>query len=96
MSANFLLNYTVIFLGFESVIIFCAYKWGWHRGAAHAYGDIVARMKAGRLPSYSIAPGNRSITCHVCGLTSYLPKDVENKFCGKCHVFHDERWLATQ
>lgn len=75
---------------------FSCYKWGWHRGAVHAYLEIVALMRTGKLPSYSIAPDGGSITCHVCGKTSYHPKDVENKYCGKCHVFHEERWLEAK
>lgn len=37
-----------------------------------------------------------SITHHVCGLTSYHPKDLEHKFCGHCYVFLDERSSANR
>lgn len=30
-----------------------------------------------------------SITCPVCKMTSYHPKDIEYKYCGNCHNFHD-------
>lgn len=30
-----------------------------------------------------------SITCPVCEMTSYHPKDIEYRYCGKCHQFHD-------
>lgn len=30
-----------------------------------------------------------SITCPTCGMTSYHPKDIEFRFCGKCDKFHD-------
>lgn len=31
-----------------------------------------------------------SITCLQCGMTSYHPKDIEHRYCGHCHVFHDD------
>lgn len=31
-----------------------------------------------------------SITCHTCNLTSYNVNDIINKYCGHCHVFHDD------
>lgn len=31
--------------------------------------------------------GVKSITCHLCGMTSYNPNDVENVYCGNCHRF---------
>lgn len=70
------------------------YAIGRRHGEARARRDITQRMKAGLLPSYSVAPDGRSITCHVCGMTSHHPMDVQNKFCAKCHVFHEERWLS--
>ena len=30
-----------------------------------------------------------AITCNTCNMTSYHPKDIEHKYCGNCHVFHD-------
>lgn len=30
------------------------------------------------------------IKCLKCGLTSYHPKDIEERFCGKCHAWHDQ------
>jgi len=30
-----------------------------------------------------------SITCPLCGMTSYHPKDVEHRYCGNCYQFHD-------
>lgn len=29
-----------------------------------------------------------AIECFVCGMVSYHPKDIEEKFCGCCHEFH--------
>ena len=69
---------------------FCCYKWGWHRGAARAYGDIAKRLREWESQGFSIAPDGKSITCHVCGMTSHNPNDVRYKYCGMCHVFHEK------
>jgi hypothetical protein len=34
--------------------------------------------------------GATSITCFTCGRTSYHPDDVRQRFCGHCHVFHED------
>jgi len=33
--------------------------------------------------------GQTAIQCLLCGRTSALPGDVENRYCGCCHLFHD-------
>lgn len=47
-----------------------------------------------------IAPGytlvivegaERAITCERCGRTSYHLGDVAARYCGWCHVFHDDQ-----
>jgi hypothetical protein len=43
------------------------------------------------MSGYSIAPDGKSITCQRCGMTSHHPKDVAEKYCGHCHVFHDDQ-----
>ncbi len=39
--------------------------------------------------TYTISADGHAITCGVCGLTSYHPRDVSERFCGHCHVFHE-------
>ena len=29
------------------------------------------------------------IRCHTCKLTSYHPKDVQERYCACCHRFHE-------
>lgn len=41
-------------------------------------------------PGYTISTDRTSIRCHTCGLTSYNPHDVENRYCEMCHRFHGE------
>jgi ribosomal protein S27AE len=31
-----------------------------------------------------------SITCPRCSFTSYNAGDIENRYCGHCHGFHDD------
>jgi hypothetical protein len=30
-----------------------------------------------------------AIKCLMCGMTSYHPMDVKEKYCGNCHQFHN-------
>lgn len=45
-------------------------------------------VRQGIGPAYTISQDGQSITCHVCGLTSYNLNDVKNRYCARCHVFH--------
>lgn len=36
------------------------------------------------------------IKCLVCGMTSYNPNDVANKYCGHCHRFHEEMQASSK
>lgn len=33
---------------------------------------------------------DNTITCLLCGLTSHNKNDVEHRYCGNCHVMHEE------
>lgn len=35
--------------------------------------------------------GQGVIICLCCGLGSYLPEDITQRYCGFCHEFHTER-----
>jgi hypothetical protein len=39
---------------------------------------------------FTISPDGKAITCATCRLTSLNPNDVRNRYCGHCHVFHDD------
>ena len=41
-----------------------------------------------RVKTYSIIEGP-SIVCHRCGMRSYSAGDIENRYCGRCHRFHE-------
>jgi hypothetical protein len=42
--------------------------------------------------TFRIAADGNSITCLKCGMRSYNHHDVEQHYCGHCHVFHDDIW----
>lgn len=39
---------------------------------------------------YIIGDDGKSITCKRCGRTSHNAGDVENRYCGNCHIFHED------
>lgn len=45
---------------------------------------------------YEISVAGRSITCRVCGWTSYEPHDVDARFCPRCREFHRDRELMDR
>ena len=38
---------------------------------------------------------DRGITCHLCGRTSANPTDIRERYCGHCHVYHNEATTAA-
>lgn len=36
------------------------------------------------------------IRCHTCQRVSYNHKDISERYCGACHMFHEERLLEQQ
>ena len=51
-------------------------------------GNFILLAPEEKLPSYQVSEDGESIQCLVCGLRSFNPNDVENKFCGHCHRYH--------
>jgi len=47
-------------------------------------------MTTRRSNNYTIASDGRAITCHRCGRTSFNANDVAQRYCGHCHMFHDD------
>lgn len=47
---------------------------------------LVSALKT-EFPKRGIKP---SITCPRCRWTSYNPNDVEQRYCGHCHMFHED------
>lgn len=48
-------------------------------------------MSLALLPTCQVriaADGRRSIVCRLCGRESSNPHDVDERYCGACHVFH--------
>src|SRR5882672_2189579 len=42
------------------------------------------------LRSYEIIHDGKAIVCLRCGLVSHNREDVRNRYCVRCHVFHDD------
>jgi len=40
--------------------------------------------------SYEILDEGRAIKCLICGMVSHNPNDVAQRYCGKCHRFHED------
>lgn len=40
--------------------------------------------------------GQKGIRCLKCKRTSFHPKDIENKYCGNCHIFYDKEYVPTR
>jgi hypothetical protein len=57
-----------------------------HDMAMHAAPEPGAMLGVG----YILAPDDAAITCGRCGMTSYNPHDVAARYCGNCHVFHED------
>lgn len=56
-----------------------------------AAGKIVSNKSVDRTTFqiwYDDSVGEWCITCKVCKMTSYYPKDIEHQYCGNCHQFH--------
>ena len=57
--------------------------------------DCLLGMANENEPTYRLDTypnGGKSITCLGCGRQSSHLKDVEQKYCAYCHVFHEDIW----
>jgi ribosomal protein L37E len=60
------------------------------------FGHLPRGLKTPRNPQpepplpYTIAADGKSIRCNICGRTSYNLNDVRERYCGNCHVFHND------
>lgn len=43
----------------------------------------------GPFRTYRLNPPEKSITCLVCGRTSFNQMDVSSLYCNHCHNFHE-------
>jgi len=50
-------------------------------------------VTANRFPdTFTVSADGRSITCLRRRLTSHNRGDVENRYCARCRVFHEDIW----
>ena len=59
--------------------------------ALHAHMD--ALMK----PTYRLerVDDMMTIICLLCGSQSAHPDDIDNRYCARCHIFHDDQKLPN-
>lgn len=41
--------------------------------------------------SYTILSGGKAIHCGTCGRISHNPTDVQQRYCGHCQQFHEDK-----
>ena len=71
-----------------------SYQWRCTTGECAEHGKLI---HTGVMPlrppgkTYRLArrDGHLAIQCLKCGLVSHNPGDVEHRYCGRCHEFHD-------
>jgi hypothetical protein len=56
---------------------------------AHEMADLASAVMAEEGVPYWISPYGDSITCTKCRHTSRNLNDIERRYCGFCHVFHE-------
>lgn len=49
------------------------------------YSNWIKIVKEGK--KYEISENKDAIQCLHCGMISYNPNDIKEKYCGNCHVF---------
>jgi hypothetical protein len=57
-----------------------------------AFDEALAGLRALQeaLQRHGFTPAQPSITCPRCGSVSYNPGDIEHRYCGRCHQFHQD------
>jgi ribosomal protein L37E len=43
-------------------------------------------------PTFQLLDNATKIKCRRCGFVSSHRDDIENHYCGRCHVSHDDIW----
>lgn len=57
--------------------------------------EAIEQIRTYRIIETPQSVSGQAIQCLVCGLTSYHPTDVEQRYCGQCHQFHQFLWLQN-
>ena len=53
-------------------------------------GYLLARITATYEIWWRPKDGARAIRCKTCHSISHNPNDVEERYCGQCHAFHED------
>ena len=60
---------------------------------AHAGGSVLCTECRDTKPSYEVGQHLENVPyihCLLCRRTSFKPSDIERKYCGYCHHFHED------
>lgn len=53
----------------------------------------MCRENATTLPlTFELLNDGKSIYCRICGAISHNPNDAAHRYCGWCHVHHEDLW----
>lgn len=58
--------------------------------------DLIHRMHTLTPPAPPTTDPTKSFTCPDCKRTSFHPADVINAYCGACHAFKNDDWMAPR
>lgn len=61
-----------------------------HQVCDAAIAKALEAQKRSVLEAETYRLGDNWIQCRKCSLISYHPKDVEERYCGHCHIFHED------
>jgi ribosomal protein L37E len=56
--------------------------------------DLVVRHAPARAERH--ARLTLGLRCHTCQRISFHPKDIQERYCAACHVFHEDQRLDPQ
>jgi hypothetical protein len=70
------------------------YALAWGRGVQE--GERIVRQARGFVIVWAVGRRRPGIKCLVCGMTSYNRCDVDSRYCGGCHIFHDDADAVLQ
>jgi hypothetical protein len=48
------------------------------------------------ITTYITLANDQAILCLDCGLISFNPNDVRERYCGNCHEFHDAKEVKAR
>jgi len=54
------------------------------------YAEMIKKRVNPPARTYRLTHAGTAIECKKCGMVSFLPDDIMQKYCGNCKIFHGE------